>query len=462
MATQSIHPFAEIGALRSTRKGEEQDGLAHVQDFLDRFGYFADKSSCQTGVLDEPTSEAIEKYQRSQGLEVTGEFDEATRSQMTTTRCGLPDLQSGVAFATTCSWNQTELTYAFDTGTNDVAGDAEFQAVRNAFQTWASVIQLTFREVGEGDNPNVLIGWRPANDPDLNMQGGTLAHADFPPGCSVVTNTLPKPVHFDDTEHAWTIGAAPGAFDVESVALHEIGHILGLAHTNVSGAVMFPSISPNTTVRNLAQDDIQGIQQLYPARQTDRCFVATAAYGSEIAPEVGFLRGIRDQILRQTQWGRKWFTSFERYYYRISPPIAEKMEKDPELRSLVRWSIVEPLVNYLRLMTSLPDWEKFDFETMDPELRIFLTQLRRDSENWLSSIDLPTGFSRMEPMEAVKELNVILNFVRRTGARQYLDKLVQEGELPLGFEPEEEDRLAEVLRNSGRSAEEIERILHGR
>ena len=111
---------------------------------------------------------------------------------------------------------------------------------------------------------NYLIGWRPANDPDHSMVGGVLAHADFPPGCSVVTNFLPKPVHFDDSEHTWNIGAAPNTFDVETVALHEFGHILGLAHSNVAGAVMFPTVSSNFTKRALTQDDIDGVRSLYP------------------------------------------------------------------------------------------------------------------------------------------------------------------------------------------------------
>jgi hypothetical protein len=95
------------------------------------------------------------------------------------------------------------------------------------------------------------------------MVGGTLAHADFPPGCSVVTNSLPKPVHFDDSEHTWTIGATAGAFDVETVGLHELGHILGLAHSAVSGAVMFPTVADNFTLRALTADDVAGIQALY-------------------------------------------------------------------------------------------------------------------------------------------------------------------------------------------------------
>ena len=55
-----------------------------------------------------------------------------------------------------------------------------------------------------------------------------------------------------------------GAFDVETVALHELGHILGLQHSDVPGSVMFPSVDDNTTKRALTADDLSGIRQLYP------------------------------------------------------------------------------------------------------------------------------------------------------------------------------------------------------
>ena len=183
---------------------------------------------------------------------------------MTTHRCGMPDLDDGVAFSTRCAWPNPNLTFAFEDGTNDVGGSAEFQAIRNAFATWAAAVPVTFTETAAAQNPDIAIDWRPANDPDHSMVGGVLAHADFPPACGVITNTLPKPVHFDDSEHQWVVGAVAGGFDVETVGLHELGHILGLQHSNVAGSVMFPSVSSNSTKRALTADDLGGIRELYP------------------------------------------------------------------------------------------------------------------------------------------------------------------------------------------------------
>ena len=46
------------------------------------------------------------------------------------------------------------------------------------------------------------------------------------------------------------------------MALHEIGHLLGLGYSSVRNAIMFPSISSRTT-KGLDEDDIQGIRALY-------------------------------------------------------------------------------------------------------------------------------------------------------------------------------------------------------
>jgi len=265
MAEDQPRAFLFVAQVPLTAYQDKSPGFEHVQRFLARFGYLL-PGIYEEGVLDDPTSTALAKYQQFNRLPVTGVFDEESREEMTQPRCAMPDMGSGVTFNLSCAWDRRNLTYAFDTGTDDIAGVREWQAIRAAFQTWAAVVPLTFTEVGQSQNPDIGIGWRPANDPDLSMVGGTLAHADFPPGCSLVTRTFPKPIHFDDTEHIWSIGAVAGAFDVETTALHEIGHILGLAHSSVADAVMLPTIRSNFVKRTLTRDDIRGVQALYRSR----------------------------------------------------------------------------------------------------------------------------------------------------------------------------------------------------
>ncbi len=190
------------------------------------------------------------------------------------------------------------------------------------------------------------------------------------------------------------------------------------------------------------------------------CFIATAAYGSQLAPEVQFLQQIRDGVLRGMDWGRRFFETYWKYYYRISPAIAEEIKRDPELQKTIRWSIVEPWTYYMRLLLSRPDWDRVNLDGLDGPLREFLVQLRKDMDTWLSAIELPTGFAHVDPFEAVKELNVILNFVLRTGGLEYLDGLVERGELPLRYEPQQEPALLDLLRGGGRTQEEIARILY--
>ncbi|KAF5177293.1 Metalloendoproteinase 4-mmp [Thalictrum thalictroides] len=72
--------------------------------------------------------------------------------------------------------------------------------------------------------------------------------------------------HLDAAE-TWAIDLgsekAMDAVDLESVMTHEIGHVLGLAHSSVQEAVMYPSLSPRTKKVNLRLDDVKGVQALY-------------------------------------------------------------------------------------------------------------------------------------------------------------------------------------------------------
>lgn len=73
-------------------------------------------------------------------------------------------------------------------------------------------------------------------------------------------------------------------------------------------------------------------EHVAPAQKKEGCYIATAVYGSYDAPEVRVLRRFRDETLRQTKWGRL----FIRVYYRLSPPVAEKLRNAKTLNGMVR------------------------------------------------------------------------------------------------------------------------------
>lgn len=245
--------------------GQSHPQFADVQRFLQKFGYL-DHNLPITGDLDPPTVGALREFQRFHAVsDGNGNFDAATRDLMSKPRCALSDPVGGVGFSLTCAWGHRDLTFAFGEVTTQVDPNAARDAVRNAFATLAACgVGLSFKEVSDADHPDILIEWRGAKDPDLSMKGGTIAHADFPPGCRVIGNNLPLPVHFDDEEHTWVVGAVIKGLDIETVALHEIGHCLGLQHTNVKGAVMYPYTATNSTLRSLQSDDIAALETQYP------------------------------------------------------------------------------------------------------------------------------------------------------------------------------------------------------
>ena len=130
-------------------------------------------------------------------------------------------------------------------------GDAQQDVVRRAFAMWAAVANVGFREVADGDAVDIRVGLGAIDGP-----GGTAGHA---PSWTEGGFRIRSNVVFDVADYP-----ASGSVSLR-VALHEIGHALGLGHSPVTGAIMYAFGNSSTTT--LQPDDIAGIQALYgPSR----------------------------------------------------------------------------------------------------------------------------------------------------------------------------------------------------
>lgn len=251
--------------LRNADLGDSHPDIQKVQQFLKRFGYL--RTAVDNGRLDTNTSKALTAFQAVMRVPATGKLDPATADALERYRCSLSD-EHLVADGTLsenyvlvgCSYQKLSFTHSFANDTTDIATNDENAAIQAAFDTWANA--LCGVSVVETSSPSDFVsGWFTGNHGDgypFDGPGNVLAHAFFPPPCG---GSFAGHMHFDDAE-TWSLTGTGGSFDLQTVALHEIGHLLGLAHSADPNSIMYPTYSG--VRRTLGQDDLDGIRRLYP------------------------------------------------------------------------------------------------------------------------------------------------------------------------------------------------------
>ncbi|KAL3621984.1 hypothetical protein CASFOL_034180 [Castilleja foliolosa] len=265
--TNSPNAFDFLKGLNGTQKGDKEKGLSQLKKHLANLGYISNPIvHLSNDIFDDTLELAIKKYQNFYRINITGTLDSQTLTSMLRPRCGVADIINNdnvintntsfgdikyVLSGSTWPPNKRYLRVSFPRGTR---GDA-YDPVKNALARWASVSPFKFNFIDNVEASDVKMSfqrWDHGDGSPFDGRGGALAHAAYP------TYGI---LHFDADE-SWSTYAQKGEWDLQTVALHELGHTLGLAHSQDPNAIMYASIHAGEK-KDLNNDDIQGIRAMY-------------------------------------------------------------------------------------------------------------------------------------------------------------------------------------------------------
>ncbi|KAE8124066.1 hypothetical protein FH972_018976 [Carpinus fangiana] len=164
-------------------------------------------------------------------------------------------------------WYKTKLSYGFDSSTVTSSPDILEKmrvATQQAFSDseWQRNSEFTFIQNPPGAKSDIMIGFYGRN----HEKGKRFEYeSDAPDHCLAYASPLPFAeisFHVDDHEN-WSIDPTEDQLDLVSVALHEIGHVLGLGHLSAKDAVMYPVAHRGVGKRKLQHHDIAALAAMY-------------------------------------------------------------------------------------------------------------------------------------------------------------------------------------------------------
>ncbi|KAL0540766.1 hypothetical protein IC582_020780 [Cucumis melo] len=260
----------------SSKNDSIVEGIHKVKAYLQRYGYLSNENenNLSTDAFDDDLESAIKSYQKFSKIKVSGVLDKETLQQMSTPRCGVRDTFVSVAQqehenkSTNIEIGGSHYTFYY----NNVKWPAEKKhlsygfihnfppqhvpTVLRAFQTWEDNTKFSFFLAPRVQTADILVSFERGehgDDEPFDGPGGILAHS---------LGAVDGRVHFDADEQ-WEGGPVEKRYDLETLALHELGHALGLGHSSSSLAVMWAYMYAGFPKTRLTIDDIEGIRALY-------------------------------------------------------------------------------------------------------------------------------------------------------------------------------------------------------
>ena len=216
----------------------------------------------------------------------------------------------------------------------------------NEFENWQSTGSFEYLSGGGCYAENMLSVGGTCNN--VNGSGGLLIIMGDTT-TSPLTNISIKLEEDIHNKKSWTAIAEQGSISATLGTLLEIPPMLQVEsmegeETSVPAPVSAPAESIMDEEVMLDKEPV-----MEESKSGGGCLIATAAFGSEMAPQVQFLREIRDNTVLQTESGTSFMAGFNQFYYSFSPAVADYERENPVFKEAVKITLT-PLLTSLTLL----------------------------------------------------------------------------------------------------------------
>ncbi|XP_058977554.1 matrix metalloproteinase-2-like [Musca domestica] len=253
-----------------------------------RFGYLDRNPNNSEALYHESAIvEALKNIQKYGALEQTGKLDGDTMELLTKPRCGVPDIEGKPYYLQkqdminvsdikqrkkrfifgAKTWTKRHIKYLIGNRSLKIPAKQVERDIARAFEVWSQYSNLKFERVND-TSADIIIGFGSLYHGDnfpFDGVGNILAHAFYP----YEMGSWGGDVHFDEDEN-WKENSPElsQGVDFYTVALHELGHSLGLAHSPTYSSIMFPYYKgPDYNV--LDYDDTLAMYEAYVNKKLD-------------------------------------------------------------------------------------------------------------------------------------------------------------------------------------------------
>ncbi|XP_054775871.1 metalloendoproteinase 1-like [Prosopis cineraria] len=247
---------SRLAARTSYQIGENITFLSNFKVYLDYYNYLNTPNI--SDIYTNEFKSALKEFQSTFGLVSSGQLDIKTVSLIMTPRCGVPDIINDVSIIMedgTMTFNNSwwptgkkEFTYAFSPENDTTLSRPAFS---DAFDRWSKVTGLSFTETPLWNKSDIQIMFRPL-DGKKGVVGGTR-----------FDNNKGNLVVYLDSNESWASPTDAKHVDIESAAMHQIGHVLGFGHTTIREAVMYPFLKPKEKKVVFAEAELDSIHLQY-------------------------------------------------------------------------------------------------------------------------------------------------------------------------------------------------------